>query len=542
VGVLCALSAVAARAQEVDSATVATPGSSVSSPTMINMPTMYGAWLGIARHSPTNIIGNIAGRDVVVSALRVQHPFLRTAHMELDYVPELLPAVWVSAHHADGAQLAPCFNRRFCRRSIENQQGVYGFGLSPAGLQLRFAPGSRVQPFVAFDAGALWFTQRMPTSRAEHFSFMLDAGGGVQVAGPDQFGLLLGYKLLHISNGGLARSNPGLDSHVLYAGLVRSTSRRLTLRHAKTAEDAERAEQSVVGSARAEFSTDAPILWGNGIGWSVRGSFMKFLSEHWQVGVAPEYDGIAQRGYSWSGSRLAGLANLTTGGDRWRGYVGGEIGGANGTHQIGETLLGAQIGALRFLAPTSALRGELRWRRSYRDVDATVDALLTIDSYVLGRASQPAVTPALGTLDVMGTAYATFRFDRVRSADVTVAPFITSWAQLGASLDYLSLEANDAKHAYLTKNLFARAYAPLSLRASPFAQGFVSYESGGTAGPESYGAVGGVRHYINRGTALDVGVQWRRHTVSRAGASSNRPPDETTLQARVVTQLQVGRH
>jgi hypothetical protein len=91
----------------------------------------------------------------------------------------------------------------------------------------------------------------------------------------------------------------------------------------------------------------------------------------------------------------------------------------------------------------------------------------------------------------------------------------------------------------MTKNLFARLYAPLSLGASPFAQGFVSYESGGTAGPESYGAVGGVRHYVNRGTALDLGVQWRRRTPMHA---SFRLPDETTLRARVVTQLQLGTH
>lgn len=531
-----------ANAQEVDSASVTQSGSALSSPASIDMPTLYGAWLGVARHSPTNLIGNIGGRDVVVSALRLQHPFLRTAHMELDYVPELLPAVWVSAHHATGATLAPCFDRRICRRSTENQQGVYGFGLSPAGVQLRLFPGTRVQPFAAFDAGALWFSQRMPTSRAEHFSFMLDAGGGVHIAGPDQFGLILGYKLMHISNGGLARSNPGLDNHVFYAGLVRSTSRRLTLRPKKVPDDAEDAEQSLIGSARAEFSTDAPIVWGNGIGWSVRGSFMKFVSEHWQVGVAPEYDGIAQRDYSWSGSRLSGLANLMTGGNTWRGYVGGEIGGANGTHQVGETVLGARVGALRFLAPTAALRGELRWRRSYRNVDATADALLTIDSYVLGRASQPAVKPAFGTVDVTGVAHATFRFERVRSADVTVAPFITSWAQLGTELHYLSLQASDGRHATMTKNLFARLYAPLSLGASPFAQGFVSYESGGTAGPESYGAVGGVRHYVNRGTALDLGVQWRRRAPMHAGTSSYRLPDETTLQARVVTQLQLGKH
>jgi len=509
------------------------------------MPTLFGGWVGVAHRSPTNLIGSTAGRDVVLSALRVQHPFLRTRHLQLDYVPELLPAVWVSAHRAPtgAALLAPCFQRKRCNQpSIENHRPVYGFGLSPAGLQVRLLPGSRVQPFGAVDVGGLWFTQRMPTTRAENFSFMLDAGGGLHIVGPDQFGLILGYKLVHISNGGLARSNPGLDNHVLYAGLVRSFERRLTAVRPSTEDQAEGHEQSIVGSARAEFSADAPILWGNGFGWSVRGSFMRFLSEHWQVGLAPEYYGATQRGYSWSGTRVAGLANLMAGGDNWRGYVGGQLGGANGTHQTGETLLGAQIGALRFLSPSAALRGELRWRRSYRDLDGTADALLTIDSYVQGRASEPAVTPAFGTVDVTGSAYATFRFDRVRSANLMVAPFVTSWAQMGTRLDYASYEAGGARRAFLTKEAFARLYAPLSLRASPFVQGFISYESGGSAGPESYGAVGGVRHYVNRGTALDVGVQWRRRAAVHTGDASFRLPDETTLQARVTTQLQLAHH
>jgi len=67
----------------------------------------------------------------------------------------------------------------------------------------------------------------------------------------------------------------------------------------------------------------------------------------------------------------------------------------------------------------------------------------------------------------------------------------------------------------------------------------------GSSGPTSYGLMSGVRHYFNRGTALDAGLQWRHYRAvqpeiipySTGGVSPVQLPDQLTIQARIVVEL-----
>lgn len=506
-------------------------------------PLTYDAWLGVGRHSPTNLFSNIGGRQIVISALHFQHPFAQSEHVAWDYVAGVAPGVWVSASPRPAAERPNC--RRFepCYWVIENQRAVYGFGGSPAGLQLRLEPGSRIQPFFSLDAGALWFDREMPANFADRFNFMLGAGGGVLLARPEKLGVVVGYKLVHISNGGLAPLNPGLDNNVFYIGLVRVPS--LTARPREAARDVSRSETSVVGSARLGFTGDALLGYDGRTTWSFASSYVPFVSEHWQVGITPSYEGGDFKGQLVHSGLLAGTANLMTSGDRWRAYVGTLLGEENGTRQHGRMRLGAQLGALAFLERTAALRGELRWRRTTDGgYDVMADALLTIDSYVNGRAALPALAPELGVVDVSGQAYAAFRFERERSIDLRIAPYLASWMQVGGELNRQSfMYSNGQRMPDGVENVFARAYVPVSLVAAPFVQAFIERAINparhGDQQITGYGALGGVRHHINRGAALDVGLQWRRIDAVVLGVRERRP-DETTLQARIVTQLRFG--
>ena len=506
-------------------------------------PLTYDAWLGVGRHSPTNLFSNIGGRQIVISALHFQHPFAQSDHVAWDYVAGVAPGVWVSASPAPVAKEPPCGRFETCYLVTENQRAVYGFGGSPAGLQLRLEPGSRIQPFLSLDAGALWFDREMPANFADRFNFMLGAGGGVLLARPEKLGVVVGYKLVHISNGGLAPLNPGLDNNVFYIGLVRVPS--LTARRGEAARDVPRSETSVVGSARLGFTGDA-LLGHYGTTWSFAGSYLPFVSEHWQIGITPWYEGGDFRGQIVQSGLLAGTANLMTSGDRWRAYVGTLLGEENGTRQHGRMRLGAQLGALAFLDRTAALRGELRWRRTTDGgYDVMADALLTIDSYVNGRAALPALAPELGVVDVSGLAYAAFRFERERRIDLRIAPYLASWMQVGGELNRQSfMYSNGRRMPGGVENVFARAYVPVSLATAPFAHVFVERAIGlareGNQQITSYGALGGVRHYINRGAALDVGLKWRRYTEVADIYGRSRRPDQTTLQARIVTQLRFG--
>jgi hypothetical protein len=186
----------------------------------------FGMWGGRAHNSPTSIFGVTPGRNVALTAIRATHTLGTADWAALDYVADLVPAAWVSMREGDqpATWVCPSQPQRQCtlRPATLGQPGAaaYGVGATPFGFQLRFAPSARVQPYLATSGGMLWFDRPVPYPRTSRFNFTADAGGGVIVRGPAHLALMLGYKLHHISNGGTARLNPGLDGHMLYAGLM----------------------------------------------------------------------------------------------------------------------------------------------------------------------------------------------------------------------------------------------------------------------------------------------------------------------------------
>ncbi len=95
---------------------------------------------------------------------------------------------------------------------------IYGIGVTPAGLQINFFRGNRVQPFINASAGVLYFDDKVPVADSSKFNFSLGLGAGVQIWHLDNQSVILGYTYHHISNGYTAPNNPGLDSDLYYAG------------------------------------------------------------------------------------------------------------------------------------------------------------------------------------------------------------------------------------------------------------------------------------------------------------------------------------
>ena len=99
-----------------------------------------------------------------------------------------------------------------------HRETAYGGGLSPLGLQLDFANGSKVHPFAHVNAGFLGFTKPVPIEDSGKFAFTLEGGGGVRIFTSERGALTLGLRLHHISNGDRSGSNRGLNQFVFYAG------------------------------------------------------------------------------------------------------------------------------------------------------------------------------------------------------------------------------------------------------------------------------------------------------------------------------------
>jgi hypothetical protein len=103
-------------------------------------------------------------------------------------------------------------------RVRRGKSSFYGAGLSPLGLKINFGQQSWIKPFIAASVGFLYFEEDVPVPRSSRFNFTPEAGLGVQFFLTPKNALTLGYKLHHMSNAYTSRSNPGMDSHVIYAG------------------------------------------------------------------------------------------------------------------------------------------------------------------------------------------------------------------------------------------------------------------------------------------------------------------------------------
>jgi len=96
--------------------------------------------------------------------------------------------------------------------------GVYGFGVAPVVWRWNFEPRRRWSAFGELAMGGLWTADPIPeeTSRA---NFTAHWGGGVRFFESAGRSLMLGYRFQHISNGNNLGSNPGVNSHVMLAGV-----------------------------------------------------------------------------------------------------------------------------------------------------------------------------------------------------------------------------------------------------------------------------------------------------------------------------------
>jgi len=98
------------------------------------------------------------------------------------------------------------------------RETAYAAGMTPIGLQLDFANGSKVHPFAHVNGGFLYFNKSMPIEDSGQFQFVGEAGGGVRIFTSERRAVSIGVRFHHISNGDRHGANRGLNNFVIYAG------------------------------------------------------------------------------------------------------------------------------------------------------------------------------------------------------------------------------------------------------------------------------------------------------------------------------------
>ena len=101
---------------------------------------------------------------------------------------------------------------------FQSPTGFVGVGLIPIGLKQTFV-ASRARFYGAVSGGLIQFNGPVPSRRAQSLNFSGDYAVGLEV--PIRGGasvLTAAWKFQHWSNGGTARSNPGIDANLLVVG------------------------------------------------------------------------------------------------------------------------------------------------------------------------------------------------------------------------------------------------------------------------------------------------------------------------------------
>jgi hypothetical protein len=174
-------------------------------------------WIG---YSPSSTVAGVLGRhgglSLGLAGLR-KNALVRASDARVVYYTMDLVGGWVTPLvDYSGDAVIKCQPPKYDCRRIDVI--ATGFGISPLGLTALFMPDRRVQWRLGANGGALWFNRKTPSDHASQFNFTAAVEAGLQVVAPSGRGVLIVYRLHHLSNGGQADDNLAMLSHVISIG------------------------------------------------------------------------------------------------------------------------------------------------------------------------------------------------------------------------------------------------------------------------------------------------------------------------------------
>jgi hypothetical protein len=174
----------------------------------------FGFWAGFSPKATTIFEGlrddEAEDRKFVIAALRYGRTLAANDSLALQYTFDAVP-VALATGTIVSRTVTPA-------GTIFERETAYGAGITPLGLQLDFANGSKVHPFIHVNGGLLYFNKSMPIEDSGQFAFVGETGGGIRVFTSERRAVNIGVRFHHISNGDRAGSNRGLNQFVIYAG------------------------------------------------------------------------------------------------------------------------------------------------------------------------------------------------------------------------------------------------------------------------------------------------------------------------------------
>lgn len=174
----------------------------------------FGFWAG-GSFAATTIFGGLhedeaRDRKFFIAAFRYGRTLTANNSVALQYTFDAIPLAVATGNIVQSTTVGTVTTFR--------RETAYGAGLTPLGLQLDFANGSQIHPFIHVNGGGLIFNKSVPLPDAGKFAFVGEAGGGVRIFTSERKAVTLGVRFHHISNGDRSGSNRGLNQFIVYAG------------------------------------------------------------------------------------------------------------------------------------------------------------------------------------------------------------------------------------------------------------------------------------------------------------------------------------
>ncbi len=174
----------------------------------------FGFWGGFSP-AATTIFGGLhedeaEDRRFFIGAFRYGRTLVANDSLALQYTLDAIPVAVATGTIVSRTTVAGVTTFR--------RETAYGAGVTPLGLQLDFANGSKVHPFIHVNGGLLVFNKSVPIEDAGSFAWVGEAGGGVRIFTSDRRAVTFGVRFHHISNGDRTGSNRGLNQFVIYGG------------------------------------------------------------------------------------------------------------------------------------------------------------------------------------------------------------------------------------------------------------------------------------------------------------------------------------
>src|SRR5215203_6915405 len=175
----------------------------------------FGFWGGFSPKATTMFEGlsedEAEDRKFFIAALRYGRTLAANDSVALQYTFDAVP-VALATGTIVSRTTNPTGVTTFHRKT------AYGAGITPLGLQLDFANGSKIHPFIHVNGGLLYFNKPVPIEDSGQFAYVGEAGGGVRIFTSERRAVNIGVRFHHISNGDRSGSNRGLNQFVIYAG------------------------------------------------------------------------------------------------------------------------------------------------------------------------------------------------------------------------------------------------------------------------------------------------------------------------------------